>query len=445
MTDASSTTVASLPLEGVRVVDLTMVWAGPFATKLLADMGAEVIKIESPRHMDPLRMATIEIFMQGRANWEDKPYNRSSYFNEYSRNKKGLALALDTDRGKEILLELIARSDILIENFRPDAMDKLGLTRDVIEAANPNIVFVSMPAYGSEGPDSGLVGYGPSIEEMTGLANLNGYQDGPPMKTGISYGDPMAGVLAAAAACLGLLDRQQHGGQHIEVAQRDGLIGVVGDSIINWQLTGVTPERLGNRHEFHAPQGCYECKPFEHDEGRPLDIYHSAGQGERATDRWVTLSVESDEQWPALCELIGRDDLAADPSLATAEGRRARHDEIDDAIAAWTQGITDYDAADALQALGIAASPVISMTTLPLDPHLAARHFIESVEHPQIGATRVSGTNWRHAGPWQPSIRRSAPLFGQDNRDVLSSLLGLSDEEISALEQQGVTADEPAH
>jgi crotonobetainyl-CoA:carnitine CoA-transferase CaiB-like acyl-CoA transferase len=280
---------------------------------------------------------------------------------------------------------------------------------------------------------------------MTGLANLNGYHDGPPMKTGISYGDPMAGVLAAAAACLGLLDRQQHGGQHIEVAQRDGLIGVVGDAIVNWQLTGETPERLGNRHERLAPQGCYECAPYPHDEGRPLDVYHSAGQGDRATDRWVTLTVETDDQWHALCDLIGRDDLKRDVSLSSAEGRQARHDEIDEAIGTWSALRTDYEAADALQSAGIAASPVISMTTLPLDPHLAARHFIEDVQHPQIGDTRVSGTNWRRAGQWQRSIHHPAPLFGQHNREVLADLLGFSDDQIAALQREGVTADEPAH
>jgi crotonobetainyl-CoA:carnitine CoA-transferase CaiB-like acyl-CoA transferase len=436
----------TLPLSGVRVVDLTMVWAGPFATKLLADMGADVIKIESPRHMDPLRMATIEIFMQGRADWEDKPYNRSAYFNEYSRNKRGLALALDTPKGRDLLLRLIAVSDVLIENFRPDAMDKLGLTREVIAAANPDIVFVSMPAYGTSGPDSGLVGYGPSIEEMTGLANLNGYADGPPMKTGVSYGDPMAGVLAAAGACLGILDRRHGvGGQHIEVAQRDGLIGVVGDAIVNWQIDGRLPDRLGNRDAVFAPQGCYPCRPYPAGSGRPLDVYHSAGQGESADDRWVTLTVETDEQWFALCGVVGRDDLANDPSLTTADARRARHDEIDAAIAAWSAGLTDYEAADALQEAGIAASPVVSMTTLPDDPHLVARQFIEDVAHPQIGATRVSGTNWREVGSWRPSVRAAAPLFGQHNREVLHDLLGLSDDEIAELEREGVTAHEPAH
>src|SRR6476660_262685 len=152
-----------LGLEGVRVVDLTMVWAGPFGTKLLADMGAEVIKIESPRRMDPLRMAVMEIFLSEPIDWNDKPYNRSSYFNEYNRNKKSLVLALDTARGKDVLLKLVAKSDVIIENFRPDALAKLGLTHEVLSNANPDSVCVSMPAYGSEGPDSGLVGYGPSI------------------------------------------------------------------------------------------------------------------------------------------------------------------------------------------------------------------------------------------------------------------------------------------
>jgi crotonobetainyl-CoA:carnitine CoA-transferase CaiB-like acyl-CoA transferase len=433
-----------LPLEGIRVVDLTMVWAGPFATKLLADMGAEVIKIESPRRMDPLRMAVQEIFMQTAIDWSDKPYNRSAYFNEYSRNKKGLALALDTDAGRDLLLRLVAVSDVLIENFRPDAMDKLGLTRAVITEANPNIVFVSMPAYGSFGPDSGLVGYGPSIEEMTGLANLNGYRNGPPMKTGISWGDPMAGVLAAAASCLGLLDRMDGGGgQHIEVSQRDGLVGVVGDALLSWQLSGVAPERIGNRHPFLAPQGCYRCLALPADEGRPLDGYHSAGQGASANDRWVALTVADVDEWLSLCAAIGRADLAADQELREVSRRMARHDELDEAIGAWTAQRADTEAADELQAAGVAAAAVSSMTTLPSDPQLRARHFLEEVDHPQVGATFVCGTNWREAGDWQPSVRSPAPLFGQHNREVLQGILGLSDDDVARLIGEGVTADEP--
>jgi len=157
------------------------------------------------------------------------------------------------------------------------------------------------------------------------------------------------------------------------------------------------------------------------------------------------LTVESDEQWHALCRVIGRDDLAADQSLASAEGRQARHDELDVAVGAWTRDRTDYEAADELQAAGVPASPVVSMTTLPNDPHLAARHFIETVQHAQIGETRVSGTNWREVGPRRPSVREAAPLFGQHNREVLEDILGLSADEIVQLEQEGVTADEPAH
>jgi crotonobetainyl-CoA:carnitine CoA-transferase CaiB-like acyl-CoA transferase len=372
-----------------------------------------------------------------------KPYNRSAYFNEYNRNKKSVVLALDTPRGRDVLLQLIAKSHVLIENFRPGVMEKLRLSRDVLAAANPDLVSVSMPAYGSSGPDSGLVGFGPSIEEMTGLANLNGYAGGPPMKTGISWGDPMAGVLATAATCLGLLDRDTQGGQPIEVAQRDGLVGVVGDAVLNWQLAEAVPERIGNRHAFMAPQGCYACRPLDQEHGRPLDVYHSAGQGELATDRWVTLTVATDEQWESLCGLLGRTDLAHDESLASAEGRWARHDELDEAIQAWTGHHSDYEAADALQGAGIAASPVVSMTALGLDPQLSARRFFEEVEHPEVGSTLVCGTNWREAGPWQPSVRSPAPMFGQHTDDVLHDVLGFSADDIAQLHNDGVTARAP--
>src|SRR4051794_5435169 len=262
----------TLPLSGVRVLDFSMVWAGPYATKLLADMGAEVIKVESPARMDPIRMATIEIFMLRPPDMDTEPWNRSAYFNEYNRNKRSLVIDTVDERGRTVIEELIRRSDVLVENFRPGVLARLGYGDDVVFRLNPGITRVSMPAYASTGSEAVQVGYGPNIEEMAGLTRLNGYPDGPPLKTGISFGDPMAGVMASAGAMLGLLGRERTGvGSRVEVAQRNAVISFAGEAVMEWAMNSRESARTGNRSTRSAPQGCYPSLPLEAEHARRLD------------------------------------------------------------------------------------------------------------------------------------------------------------------------------
>jgi crotonobetainyl-CoA:carnitine CoA-transferase CaiB-like acyl-CoA transferase len=434
---------AALPLAGVTVLDLTMVWAGPYATKLLADMGATVIKVESPDRIDPIRMATIEIFMLEAPDMSTRPYNRSAYFNEYNRNKLSLTINTVDPRGKQVIEKLVGLSDVLVENFRPGVLEKLGLGDAALARLNPAIIRVSMPAYSATGSEARMVGYGPNIEEMSGMTRLNGYPDSGPMKTGISFADPMAGIMAAAGSVLGLIRRHRSGiASRVEVSQRDAVVSFLGEAVMDWAMNGAEPAKTGNRSPVWAPQGCYPCAPLQAGAERRLDIYHSAGQGAAAAERWVTLSVRTDAEWNGLCEAMGRADLAADPRYATAALRRAAHDDLDAIISAWTRTLADAEVADILQRRGVPAGKVMSCLDVAADPHLAARGFLETVTHPEAGETRLTTPVWRlHRNP--AHVRRPAPCLGQDNAAVLGGILGMSDAEIAELDEAGVTATQP--
>ncbi len=223
---------APLPLAGIRVIDLTMVWAGPYGTKLLADLGAEVIKVEGPARTDLTRILTVPADREF-----ERPYDASRYFNEYNRNKLGMAIDVQQASGRAIIRELAAVSDVLIENFRPGVIKRLGFGYDELKKINPRIIVVSLPGFSSYQPEASIPAYGPNIEQMGGLAYLNGYLDGPPHKSGISYGDPLAGLGGAAAVLLALLQRERTGaGQYVEVSQRNLLLGMIGDALLAHQI-----------------------------------------------------------------------------------------------------------------------------------------------------------------------------------------------------------------
>ena len=415
----SSGAPAALPLAGIRIVDLTMVWAGPFATKLLADLGAEVIKIEGPARTDLTRILTIPATREFA-----RPFDASRYFNEYNRNKLGMAIDVQQPAGKQIVRDLAARADVLIENFRPGVVDRLGFGYDELSKVNPRIIVVSLPGFSSYQPEASLPAYGPNIEQMGGLAYLNGYVGGPPHKSGISYGDPLAGLGGAAAVLLALLQRERTGkGQKVEVSQRNLLLAMIGDALTACQL-GTAPGRAGSRNASYAPQGTYP-----------------AGTRDGAPPRWVTLSVVTDDHWQALCQVMDRPDLAADPGLATVTGRMRDHDRLDAEITAWTSGRPADAAAAALQAAGVPAAPVMAPADLSADPNLLARDFFRTLPHPEYGQIRVTAPVWRFAG--HDLGVRTAPTFGEHNREILAGLLGYAQADIDALERDGVLADEP--
>jgi crotonobetainyl-CoA:carnitine CoA-transferase CaiB-like acyl-CoA transferase len=405
-----------LPLHGIRVLDLTMAWAGPYGTRLLADMGAEVIKIESVANWDVLRALT------GQHPDTERVWDKSPYFNALNRNKYGCALDLANSKGRELFLRLTEMSDVVIDNFRAEVMDNFGLSYETLSAANDQIIVVSMPGHGKTGPERDFVTFGTTIEALSGLAHLSGYEGGPPHKTGIAYPDPLAGVAAAAAVALALWDRRRTGrGQYIELAQRENMISVIGEFVVAFSMNGREPPRRGNRHTSMAPHGCYGC----------------AGDGQ-----WITIACESDAQFAALSEAMGRAELARDEHFADVVSRYRNQGALDQIIGGWTGDRKKEEAAETLQNASVPAMPVLSVPEVFADEHLRAREFFEAVSHAIAGAWDVDGVHWRMSeSPGQ--IRLPAPAFAEHNDYVFGELLGLSEEEIAQLEADGITGSTP--
>ena len=405
-----------LPLDGVRVLDLTAVWAGPYATRLLGDMGAEVIKIEAPKSPDLLRALSLL------PPETEKAWNKSAYFNHNNRNKLSCTLDLSTDLGKSTFLRLVEKSDIVIENYRAEVMSNLGLDYQQLREARPDVIMVSMPGHGKDGPERDYVAYGTNVEQLAGLVSVSGYIDGPPQKSGVSYGDPVAGTAAAGAVIMALIARKRTGrGQYIELAQREALTGHIGEYVVGYSITGEIPKRIGNRHPFQSPHGCYPAL------------------GE---DKWVTIACRDDLDFAALCHVMGAPDLADDERFREAHHRYANQDELDQLIAEWTR---DQDASavfDLLSQAGVPCGPVLTHVDLYANPHLRERGFFEHVEHVDAGSWDMDGPAYDFARR-PTSIRKNAPAFGEHNAYVFGEILGMDESEVASLYEAGVTSNEP--
>ncbi|MFN0095252.1 MAG: CaiB/BaiF CoA transferase family protein [Dehalococcoidia bacterium] len=398
-------------LAGLKVLDFTAYWAGPYATKWLADFGAKVLKVESPASYDFIRSTAVD-FNRPRV------YDYSAYFNNYSRGKKGLSIDPAHPDGRAVLLELAAQCDLVVENFKAGRMAELGLTYDDFRAVNPRIIVVSISGYGQDGPDHALAGVGTNMEQLSGIASLNAYEDAPqPYNTGIAYGDPTSGTTGAAAIAMALLHRARTGeGQYVEITGQETLVSLIGEEFAARSL-GLEPVPSGNRHPDMAPHGCYPC----------------AGD-----DRWVTLAVRTEAEWQALCALVDAPHLA---SLDGLEARQASALDIDAAIMAWTLEHSDYEAARALQAAGIAAAPVLHALDLVEDPQFRVRGYFETVTHPDMGPYPHDGVAWRLSRT-PGRIETPAPLFGQHTRELLADF-GIPTERVEALYASGAAADVP--
>lgn len=430
MSPSSAAEIRGL-LDGVRVLDLSAVWAGPYATRFLADHGAEVIKIEGPQSPDVIRFL-------GAYGSDPLIYNKSAYFNEYNRNKKSLTLDFKNSKGIEIFKQLVRDADVVIENWSSGVASRLGVGYDDLRKINPDIVFVSMPGFGHDGIEAQRIGYGPTIEQMGGLVALQGYEGESPHKSGISYGDPIAGVTAAAAVALGLLRRRQTGvGCYAVVPQRDIIIGLIGEYLIADSIRQPLPKRIGNRDSLFAPHGVYRARD---DSGRDQKDW-SGDVIRHFNENWVAIAVDSDETWEALKSVVG------DPRLDRAEyetmaGRKAAEAEIDAVLADWLRDREQTDAAEQLQEAGISASPVLTPLMLTRDEHLQSRNFYLKYNHKDAGEHITSRPPWRLSRRTVTDIR-PAPRFGEHNQEILSSLADMDDELIEKLYAEGIVSDVP--
>jgi len=401
-----------LPLDGIRIADLTMMWAGPYATRVLAEMGAEVIKIESPRAWDNIRTL---IPQPGVAD----PWNSSYYFNDYNRDKKSLTLDLADPRGKGAFLRLVPHCDVVLENYRAEVLDNLGLGHDVLREAREDIILVSMAGYGKTGAERGHVGFGPIIEQMSGLASMTGYgDDGMPVKTGISYGDPVAGKAAVAAVVLALIHRRKTGeGAFIDLAQREVLSTLIGEAFVASSLRGEEPVHRGNRDGRYFAQGVYRC----------------AGE-----EQWVAISVRDAGDWERLCAVTGIVEHLG------AMSNDARHAEIDRRIAGWCAWREPQEVFETVSRAGVPAGRVLDTKTIHEDRHLEERRYWVELPHPRMHAWKQPRSAWQFIEA-RPGLQRHAPLFGEHNLEILGGLLGMSAEEIAELEAAGVIGDAPAN
>ncbi len=414
---------APLPLDGVRVLDITSSWAGPWCTKILGDLGADVIKVEAVQAYDLTRgPAASEDWRAYADRGAGRPYERADTFLKPNRNKRGITLNLKDARGADLFRRLAGVSDIVAENFAPGEMEKFGLGFDALRVLNPRLVLLRMPAIGASGPERDYVGFGSTMEMLSGITGLTGYEGGSPVKSGFWYGDPISGVHAAAAVMMGLFEREATGlGQIVEVAQVEALTGFAADAVLQYAVNGELYDPMGNRDLVAAPQGCYRT---------------------REEDAWITLSVTTTEQWRVLATLIGRADWADESSLFTGGGRRTRADEIDAAISAWSHEREQVAAARELAHAGIPAGPVYLNRQIFEDEQVRARGFFEQVTHPIAGSHEYPAGAWLLDGE-RPLSRRPAPLLGQHNREVLGGLLGLDNDTMDALEADAVIGYAP--
>ncbi|MGD9754056.1 MAG: CaiB/BaiF CoA transferase family protein [Acidimicrobiia bacterium] len=406
-----------LPFEGLRVADLSHFWAGPAATVRLAELGAEVWKVESPSAWDNGRTLLHQPGVE-------TPWESSYWFQAWHRDKKSVTLDLARPRGRELFLRLLEHCDVLVENYRADVLDKLGLGWSVLQGVKPDLIIVSMAAFGKVGSDADLVGFGPVVELMSGLTARTGYgdRDREPFRAGVAYGDPVAGMAAATAVGLGLIQRHRTGeGCVIDLAQRETAAAMAGESFVAASRRGAEPLHLGNRSERFVPQGCYRAAPSQTELGTARD------------EQWVVISCRDDGDWRALCDRLGRADLAG----LGIEERARRHDELDTLIGAWVRDRDAQQVMEVLQEAGVPAGRVLDSGSVLDDPHLNRRGFWVYLPHPRMRRHKQFRCTWRFVEA-NPQLRRHAPLFGEHNAEVLGGVLGLSDDELAELAEQRI-------
>ena len=388
--------MSELPLDGIRVVDLSWIIAGPTATRILAAMGAEVIKVGSARRPDPS--------------------TRGPAFQVYNQSKLYCALNISTPKGLELAKQLLAVSDVVIENFAVGVIERLGLSYEVISAKRPDIIMVSSSGTGHSGPHKDYVAYGSLLQHYTGWNSISGYPHSEPVRGGL-WADPWVGMELAMVTVAALNGRAVTGrGQYIDFSMAEALTASIPEAILDYQMNHRVREPMGNRDDWYAPHG----------------LYHCAGE-----DRWVAIAVTNDEEWNSLCRLIQRLDLAADPRFVNAEGRRKYHDQLDVAITEWTIRHQDHEAMRLLQEAGVPSGPSLDICRVFNEPQLRDVGYFTRLETSDGELRDLPGLPWRFEGEQKPLLTE-APVLGQHNAYVYQELLGLSEPEVNRLVEEQI-------
>ena len=404
-------------LDGLRVVDLSMGWAGPLAAMLLSDFGAQIIKVESITHLDWWRSDFTG------EDPDDRPYEKVPQFIGVNRNKFDCTLDLTKPRALELLKDLISIADVLVENYTPRVMKNFGLTYDVVSEINPSLVMLSMPAFGSSGPWREYGAYGNTIDALAGVAGLTGYPDRSPILASNAYGDPVSGIGGAIGLLMALVARRRTGrGQHVELSHQELAIHHVSQTLMDYVMNGRIATRQGNRHPRMAPHGVYPCK------------------GE---DQWIAIAVTSDDEWRSLCQALDHPEVTTDPRFLDLSSRSENRDDLNALLGQWTIDWEKSELAYKLQESGVSAAPVNADADMLGEPQLAARSGYVWQDRSYVGHHPYPGvTAQLSATPGEVSM--PAPTLGEHNQFVLGEVLGLSPQEIESLEADGIIGDKAA-
>jgi len=397
-------------LEGVRVLDFTQVWAGPYCSMLLALNGAEVIKVESERRTDHSRLFSVTL------GTRYKGKDESPLFNTLNLNKLDITLNLSHPKGVELAKRIARVCDVITENFRPGVMARLGLDYETLKKVKPDIIYLSSSSRGSTGPEWNYAGYAPIFAALGGLSYITGHPNGTPSAMS-GRTDLLVGTTGFFAILAALIHRSRTGkGQYIDLSSSEAMSVLIGDTFMDYAMNRRNQTRNGNRDPVLAPHNCYRCK---------------------GDDKWISIAIASDEEWRAFSSAIGNPEWTRDDRFADAYSRKANEDELDRLISEWTMNHTHYEAMEILQRAGVAAMPSFSSEELFGNPHLKEREFTSQIDHPIIGKLTLIGTPWKLSAT-PARITRHAPLFGEHNRYVFGELLGMEEEEIEKLRKEEV-------
>lgn len=412
-----------LALGKVRVLDMGAYWAGPYCGGLLAALGAEVIKIESCRRPDPIRLQARELYPEKQPG--ERHWNRSGMVNERNRSKLGITLDLTHSQGKEIFKRLVRISDVLTENFSTRVMGGFGLDYPVLKEVNPQLIMVSIASQGRTGPEKDYVSFADVLGDTGGLAHFTNYPGRPRdkfPKIALSFPDPMGAITGACAVVAGLQYRRRTGkGIWIDISQRQAVSLAMGELLMDYTMNGRTQEPLGNDHSFKAPHNYYRC---------------------RGRESWVGIAVSNDEEWKTLCQVMGNPPWTKEENFADALSRWQNREALDRHLEQWTSQRDADEVMHLLQAAGVAAGTVLEPKDLLVDPHLKERGYWEMVTHPEAGTHPYRGHPIKLSCCFT-GTRRPAPCLGEHNEYIYGELLGMSSTELAELEKEGLIGKEP--
>ncbi len=404
----SATTMKdTLPLDGIRIVALEHVLTAPYCSMILADLGAEVIKIERPDIGDDSR------------NFGPFVDNQSGYFISINRNKKSIAVNLKTPEGLEIVKELIKKSDVVLENFRPGTLKKLGLDYESLRQIKPNIIYVSISGFGHDTVSGyeGLPGYDIIAQAYGGLMDITGQPDGPPTRVGSSVADIFAGLYAAVGILAAIHKREKTGeGCRIDIAMVDSIVSVLENAVVRYTLTGKIPRRIGSRHPSIAPFDVFEAK-----------------------DGWLVIGVGNDSLWARFCKAIGKEELINNPKFKTNQDRVENYDELKNILTEWTKNLSVTRIVKILRRAGVPCAPVNTVKDIVEDPNINYRGMILKIEQPKIGEVKIAGDpllfSFLKKRKYTPS---PAPLLGEHTKEVLMDILKYNKEKIDELVEKKI-------